>query len=89
MFEIALWKDIHALTMKSRSSSALRSTEVRDAVEQKCKGEVPHRVGEVMAQIILTCIKFGEQTKGMSEYESQMYFQHHISGKLGKLVGRI
>ncbi|KAI1495539.1 hypothetical protein F5X99DRAFT_403214 [Biscogniauxia marginata] len=91
MFEIALWKDIssHLKTEERRRNSRLKSTEVREVVEKRCKTEIPHKAGEVMAQIILTCIDFGGLTTGMSERESQTYFQHHVTGKLESLVGRV
>ncbi|KAI0387562.1 hypothetical protein F5Y04DRAFT_240505 [Hypomontagnella monticulosa] len=90
MFEVLLWKDIDALRIKEKGkNSPVNSRVVYDIIKEKSKSELPHRFGDVITHIVLTCIDFKELTEIMNEYESQRYFQEQISGRIGKLVGKI
>ncbi|OTA84866.1 hypothetical protein M434DRAFT_36271 [Hypoxylon sp. CO27-5] len=90
LFEILLWKDIDSLRKKDRPGNApVKSTDVYDIIKKKCRSEFPHRFGDVLAQIVLTCVDFGKQTERKNEYDSQRYFQQHISGRLENIIGKL
>lgn len=65
------------------------STDVRKKVKSACETQLPHRVGDALTQAVLTCLDFDTLTAGMNEYESQTYFQHHVTAKIENLLGRV
>lgn len=89
LFEIALWKDIRSIVSKKDPSARVRSTDVRDTVKKKCQSELPHRVGEVLTRAILTCLDFGSLTAGLTEYDSQVYFQRHVTDRIARGMGNV
>ncbi|KAI0879574.1 hypothetical protein GGS24DRAFT_437941 [Hypoxylon argillaceum] len=91
MYEVAVWKDIQgSLKINDADPSGrINATEVRKMVQTKCNSDLPHRVGDTVAQSILACIDFTALTKGMNEYESQRFFQQQVSNKIGQLVGKV
>ncbi|KAM7216772.1 hypothetical protein V8F06_007882 [Rhypophila decipiens] len=89
LFEIARWNAISEISRGRGGSTSVRSTDVREAVRKKCQSELPHRVGEVLTQVILTCLDFGRLTQTMNEYDSQVYFQHHVTDRIAKGLGKV
>ncbi|KAK8122861.1 hypothetical protein PG984_011531 [Apiospora sp. TS-2023a] len=90
ILEIALWKDIESISKsKDQRPGNMTASYVYERAMNKCQGEVGHRVGDVLAQVIVTCLDFTELTKGLSEYESQLYFQHKVKSQIAQMVGKI
>ncbi|KAK0707028.1 hypothetical protein B0T26DRAFT_744079 [Lasiosphaeria miniovina] len=83
MLEIALWKDIRSAAPPylDRLGGRVVAAEVASVLGEICARTLPHQVGAVFTQ----CIR----TKGMSEYEAQVYFHRHVTGPLGKAVRRV
>ncbi|KAG6368908.1 hypothetical protein INS49_003126 [Diaporthe citri] len=77
LLEIALWKDIKSI-VKKQPGQRVVSKDVKSKAKDMCQSQLPHRVGHLFAQAILTCLEFTDLTKGMSEYESQTYFQRNV-----------
>ncbi|KAF4975868.1 hypothetical protein FZEAL_7401 [Fusarium zealandicum] len=88
LLEIALWKDIKSIVKPSEDRPVI-AAEVAKTLMDKCQKTLPHQVGGVLSQCVLTCLDFGTRTMGMSEYEAQTYFQRNITGPIGKAVGRV
>ncbi|KAK4207169.1 hypothetical protein QBC37DRAFT_444662 [Rhypophila decipiens] len=89
LFEIARWKAIGDVCGGRSASTSVKSTDIREAVKKKCQSELPHRVGEVLTQVILTCLDFGRLTQTMNEYDSQVYFQRHVTDRIAKGLGNV
>ncbi|CAM1511327.1 Fc.00g088400.m01.CDS01 [Cosmosporella sp. VM-42] len=89
LLEIALWKDVGSIIKPSPDNRPVNAAEVAKALIDKFSKTLPHQVGGVFAQCILTCLDFGSLTKGMGEYETQTYFQRNVTGPIGRAVGRV
>ncbi|KAM7218393.1 hypothetical protein V8F06_006157 [Rhypophila decipiens] len=97
LFEIANWKDIYSLATKwdilgSAGGQPLAAADVKNTLVGRyitAKKILPHQIGHVFAGVILTCLDFDERTRGMSEYEGQVYFQKKVVEPLGRAIGRV
>ena len=89
LLEIALWKDVGSIVRLPSDNRPPIPTEVAKDLIWKCGKRLPHQVGEVLVQSILTCLNFGARTKGMNAYEMQIYFQRNVTGPIGRAVGRV
>lgn len=89
LLEIALWKDVGVLFKTFLDGAPGVAAEVAEAMMQRCRKTLPHQVGDVFAQSILTCLEFGARTKGLGEYEAQVYFQENVVRLLKKAVRRV
>ncbi|KAI0179602.1 hypothetical protein GGR52DRAFT_589303 [Hypoxylon sp. FL1284] len=90
MLEVALWRDIESICKTSgQRPGNMKTSYVYERAKKKCQGEVGHRVGDVLAQAIVTCLDFAELTKDLSEFESQRYFQHRVKSRAGQMVGKV
>ncbi|RMJ16568.1 hypothetical protein CDV36_003721 [Fusarium kuroshium] len=90
LFEIALWKDVEsALKSFKYDPNEIAPSKVTQVLKDKCVKSLPHQVGAVFARCILTCLDFEARTKGLSEYETQRYFQKNIVEPMGRAVRRI
>lgn len=90
LLEIALWKDVGTV-FKSQLEGGERivAGEVAEALMQRCRRALPHQVGDVLAQSIMTCLDFGARTEGVGEYEAQLYFQQNITQPIGRAIRRV
>lgn len=98
LLEIAFWKDIKSIVLPKKQSGKDSATEptrrvvpkdVKNKAKDMCQSQLPHRVGHLFAQAILTCLEFPDLTKGMSEYESQTYFQHNVNSRMRIVTGQV
>lgn len=89
LLEIALWKDVGVVFKTFLDGAPVVAAEVAEAMMQRCRKTLPHQVGDVFAQSILTCLEFGARTKGLGEYEAQVYFQENVVRLLKKVVRRV
>jgi hypothetical protein len=46
--------------------------------------DIPHRVGQSLADTISTCLKFKELTNGLSDFETHQEFKLRVLGSLKK-----
>ncbi|KAM7211284.1 hypothetical protein V8F06_013341 [Rhypophila decipiens] len=88
LLEIALWKDVQGI-LKVRDEK-VRAEEIAEALRKKYETKtLPHQIGGVFVGVIMTCLVFGERTKGMSDYEAQVFFQREVTRRLKGVVGKI
>ncbi|CAJ2503261.1 Uu.00g106550.m01.CDS01 [Anthostomella pinea] len=90
MLEVALWRDIESICKtRDQKPGNMSASYVYERAKKKCQGEVGHRVGDVLAQAIVTCLDFADLTKDMSEYDSHLCFQHRVESRVGQIVGKV
>jgi hypothetical protein len=42
---------------------------------ERCQSDLPHLVGQVLTDVVVTCFEFDLRTEGLDEYTTQVYFQ--------------
>ncbi|OIW24415.1 hypothetical protein CONLIGDRAFT_685394 [Coniochaeta ligniaria NRRL 30616] len=89
LLEIALWKDVGAVVKEILKGPRVVAADVTEAMVQRCRKTLPHQVGDVFAQSVLACLEFGARTKGLGEYDAQVYFQENVVRLIKKAVRRV
>ena len=94
LLEIAFWKDVLSIAEVPRQESAHKSRplvaeKVREALSAKCNRSLPHQVGQVFTDTILSCLNFGEHTKDMTAYDRHIYYETYIVDRMAEAVGKI
>ena len=70
-------------------SSHVQSAAVRSKYMERCQSDLPHLVGQVLADVVVTCFEFDLRTKDLDEYATQVYFQKEILNKMNIEAGKI
>jgi hypothetical protein len=70
-------------------SSHVQSGAVRSKYMERCQSDLPHLVGQVLTDVVVTCFEFDLRTEGLDEYETQVYFQKEILNKMNIEGGKI
>lgn len=86
--EIAFWKDAISLLPDLRKSP-VEPEPVRSKIVDKCSRTLPHQVGQILTDTILTCLNFNMVTEKMNSYDTHMYFKTHVIKNLSDVVGKI
>ena len=73
----------------SHKTQPLVAENVRAALSAKCGRMLPHQVGQLLTDTILSCLDFEENTKDLAAYEKHRYYETHVADKMAKAVGRI
>lgn len=94
LLEIAFWKDVLSIAEVPRQESTHKSRplvaeRVREALSAKCNRSLPHQVGQVFTDTILSCLNFGELTKDMTDYDRHMYYETYVVDRMAEAVGKI
>ena len=63
-------------------SSHVQSGAVRSKYMERCQSDLPHLVGQVLTDVVVTCFEFDLRTKGLDEYDIQIHFQKEILNKM-------
>ncbi|KAL9068740.1 MAG: hypothetical protein Q9157_006402 [Trypethelium eluteriae] len=71
LVEIAFWKNIASLLGSSNKPDDLEKFKI--GILEKCRGDLPHQVGEVFLDVILACFNFGEATMKMSDFDAHSW----------------
>ncbi|KAI1371349.1 hypothetical protein F4677DRAFT_313443 [Hypoxylon crocopeplum] len=89
LLEIALWKDVCSVVKHSLFGRRVVADEVAKTLASKCSKALSHQVGDIFVRCILTCLEFSKQTKGMDEYETQLYFQQSVITPIGRALYKV
>ncbi|KAG4433056.1 hypothetical protein IFR05_011450 [Cadophora sp. M221] len=78
--ELALWKSAKGL--RELKEKPLNPWKLKEDLITLVRKDIPHMVGQSMADTISTCLNFKEITKGLSEFETHQEFKLRILGPL-------
>lgn len=67
----------------------LVAEKVREVLSTKCSRSLPHQVGQVFTDTILSCLNFEEHTKDMTAYEKHRYYEMNIVDRMAEALGKI
>jgi hypothetical protein len=70
-------------------SSHVQSGAVRSKYMERCQSDLPHLVGQVLTDVVVTCFEFDLRTNGLDEYATQVYFQKEILDQMNIEAGKI
>jgi hypothetical protein len=70
-------------------SSHVQSGAGRIKYVERCQSDLPHLVGQVLTDVVVTCFEFDLRTEGLDEYATQVYFQKEILNKMNIEAGKI
>ncbi|RPA80706.1 hypothetical protein BJ508DRAFT_415189 [Ascobolus immersus RN42] len=92
LLEVAFWKQAALLpfakNLKSRRPNLNPVTFRNEAIKEVNKN-LPHQVGTVFTEVVISCLRFGEHTSGMNPLDSHNWFKTHILEKIAQMVGRM
>ena len=91
--EIFSWNPAISVALPAKTSlqqnMPMNSTTVKERYIKLCGVDFPHYVGQVITDVVMTCLEFEDRTKALAEYEMQLFFQKEIVGRLAAAAGRI
>lgn len=93
--EIAFWKDALSLAEISKTDDGnfgmipLVPGKVFKRLVEKCRRTLPHQVGQVLTDVVIRCLGCEEETRGMGEYDLQMWYQRGVVDEIAKMVGKV
>lgn len=86
--EIAFWRDVISL-LPELGESRVMAELVQRRLTEKCHRSLPHQVGQVLTDTILTCFDFKTATEGMNDYQAHMYFKTKVLTKLNGVFDKV
>ena len=67
----------------------LVAEKVREASSAKFRRKLPHQIGQVFTNTILSCLMFEEHTNDMVAYERHRYYEMHVVDRMAEAVDKV
>lgn len=85
--ELAFWKP--AAVFPFANPKRLKPPTFRNDVIKEVKKNLPHQVGSVFTEVIVSCLSADQVTQDMDALEAHKWFKKEVLGKLAQMVGRV
>ncbi|KAI0133211.1 kinase-like domain-containing protein [Hypoxylon sp. NC0597] len=84
-FELVQWKPVTS-RLKVLEGQPLGSGDLKKEILATTRGDVFHMAGQSIADVIETCLNFGELTNSLDQFEAHCMFKEKILGVVARLA---